>query len=958
MRSPRLTAARLMVWIVAWVAAWLLLPGQANADSMREAVVRGDLAAVQRFVKADPGVVNSRTRPGEVDAWEVGATPLHAAARNGHVEVAKFLLANAADINAQRRDGESALGEAAYNDRLDVAELLIHSGTKMSLPGQDGCTPLHWAAERASAAIVTLLIASGADVKARRTDGGTPLHAAAYSGNTPTIQALLAKGALLETPNVRGETPLHLAVVQGRGAAVELLLERGASPQAKDNTGKTPLQRGLAANKAEAVDALLHSVRIDQRFEQTQLSAAIQKLGAAAGIVFTLDAPLSGTITREFKAVPLPVALHTLLHDAEGGPLLYDLRDGALHIRSAMLSVNGGLERNDGKKADGFDFSAPGVALAANVAHTGRYCIGVACDGLHVSTFHTVNIPLPPPYDRPRRFLARAWIKARDLRIAHQGGWSAGHLMLWAHDAHGDKIKTMNPNGWDNVGLGEFAGYFSGTFDWREIKGNFVAPPGTASLSLEGGIGWATGTAWFDDLAVEEAPLAWEPQEDSEARVVVDTAKRQTRPVEGVGWNWSYIWDDTFEMNTSPELLDQLLHYAEWDQQSFVRFGFLAQRCLKDDWRKSPPVYDAAKPGAVFYERVLAGLNRLDARVLACNWQYGDGTGPYPKPPYPAERFAGGVAEVVGHWLTRDRFANIRWVSLWNEPDWWYKEGDYRGDFPLYWNALDARLRALGLRQRLGIVGADTTQGGSIAANAFPLLNARLGPSLDAFSAHDYFAAVEAPDRNTGGGVMQPYLRGYAATVTALGGKSLFVGEFGCGLGSDEAGYRGTLGGAELIVGGLNAGVRGFARWAYNHADTGSPSGFNPFVLVNGKLQPKRSVYYGYAVLTKAIRPGMQVVAAALQGGKDAEGGQRVHVTALTKAGGELSLILVNDGLQSKTVHVQGVNGYRLYHYFYDSTLPDGLQRGSDLASDDTTVVLKPMSINALTSWQWDRLKP
>jgi len=644
---------------------------------------------------------------------------------------------------------------------------------------------------------------------------------------------------------------------------------------------------------------------------------------------------------------------------APGEPVTVQPFLQADHTRSATLLPNGGLEQNDGAQASGFDLNAPGVSLTSTMAHMGRYSVRVVCDGQHDSMFHTKPFALPGPRDRPRRILVRAWIKAKNLQIYHQGGWSAGRIDVWAHDASGNKIKTLNPNGWDNVGLGEITGYFCGTFDWREVRGNLVVPAGAASLSVEAGISWAHGTAWFDDFSVEEVPLLWSPAERGEARIVIDTNKRRSQAIEGVGWNWSYIWDQPYEMGSTPQTIDQLLHYAEWDQQSFVRFGYIAQRCLKDDPRKSPPVYDATKPGSVFYERILDGLDRLGVHILACNWHYGDGNGPYQKPPYPADRFADSVAAPLQHWLVVDGYRNIRWASLWNEPDWWYKwGGNYLGDFPIYWSALDSRLRDLKLRGRLGIVAADTTQGGSIAALAFPALSIRAGDSVDAFSAHDYFAAVEAPGRETSGGVMQPYLRGYANAVEAMGDKSVFIGEFGCNRTGPEDSYRGTLAAAELVIGGLNAGVRGFARWAFNHADTGKDDGFNPFVNVDGKLQPKRSVYYGYAILTKAIRSGVQVAATEVQGGNDEAGASRIHAAALVGAKNTLALVIVNDGLQPKTVRMGGSQRPLLHHYWYDSTIPYGLQHGMDLAPDGVSIVLAPLSINALTSWEWDRLKP
>lgn len=639
---------------------------------------------------------------------------------------------------------------------------------------------------------------------------------------------------------------------------------------------------------------------------------------------------------------------------------LYD--DSDRQAPSEELLGNGSVEQTDGKAAEGFDLTQFGVTLDSSVAHTGRWSVRTACDALHTSLFSSPRAELPGPVNKPRRILFRAWIRARNLRIVHQGGWSAGHLMVWAHDAKGDKIKTLNPNGWDNVGLGEIAGYFSGSFDWREVKANLVVPPGTASVSLQGGIGWASGTAWFDDLSVKELPLAWEPEEDPNVTLSVDIAHTQPRPVEGIGWNWCFVWDRPNEMKMGPELVDQLLRYAAWDQQSFVRFGFLAQRCLKEDPRKAEPAFDATKPGSIFYRNILTGLDRLGIRILACNWQYGNGEAPYQKPPYPADRFAAAVGEPLRQWLLRDRFRGIRWISLWNEPDWWYKwGGSYPGDFPNYWAAMSDRLRGLGLRDRIGVVGADTTQGGSIAAQAFPNMDARTGSTVDAWSAHDYFSAVEAPGRLTSGGVLQPFLKGYAVAARSLelNGKSVFIGEFGCNRTEEEMSFRGTLGAAELVIGGLNAGVRGFARWIYNAADgLNDVNGFNPFALVNGKLEPKRTIYYGYAVLTKAVRPGARVTAITLEGGKDAEGAQRVHAAAVTNPDGSVSILIANDGLKPKQVTIKGIAGRRLFHYWYDSTLPDGLQRGKSAIQGDGTDVIPPMSINAITTQEWDRLKP
>ena len=117
------------------------------------------------------------------------------------------------------------------------------------------------------------------------------------------------------------------------------------------------------------------------------------------------------------------------------------------------------------------------------------------------------------------------------------------------------------------------SGYFCGTFDWKELRGSFVVPPGTAAVALEAGLSYARGTAWFASIRVQEVPLPYSPREDASAIVSVDTETLNPLPVLGVGWNWAYVFERDSEMRMPRERIDQLLRYAAWDQQSFVRFG-------------------------------------------------------------------------------------------------------------------------------------------------------------------------------------------------------------------------------------------------------------------------------------------------------------------------------------------------------------------------------------------------
>ena len=173
-----------------------LLPAlSCRADTIDEAAARGDLAAVEQMVRADPRIVNKRLPVGVGAAWEAGATPLHSAARNGRLDVVKFLLAHGADVNSVRDDSESSLHEAAFQGQLDAARFLIDSAARLNGKGTHGYTPLHWSIEQGHADVVRLLLARGADPEVIDDTGNTPLQQAFRLGKAEIAKLLLDYGA-------------------------------------------------------------------------------------------------------------------------------------------------------------------------------------------------------------------------------------------------------------------------------------------------------------------------------------------------------------------------------------------------------------------------------------------------------------------------------------------------------------------------------------------------------------------------------------------------------------------------------------------------------------------------------------------------------------------------------------------------------------------------------------------
>jgi hypothetical protein len=126
-----------------------------------------------------------------------GAYPLiYIAAQGGHVDMAEFLIAQGADVNAS--------------------------------DPQLGCTPLHGAAQEGKAEMTRFLLSKGAKINATDRTGATPLHKAAWWGRADAAQVLIASGASVNATDQKGHTPLAVALERKNNDVVELLRKAGA----------------------------------------------------------------------------------------------------------------------------------------------------------------------------------------------------------------------------------------------------------------------------------------------------------------------------------------------------------------------------------------------------------------------------------------------------------------------------------------------------------------------------------------------------------------------------------------------------------------------------------------------------------------------------------------------------------------------------------------------------------
>jgi ankyrin repeat protein len=216
----------------------------AHAGGIHDAARNGHLDDVKTLLAGDPALVNA--------ADGDSRTPLHWACRGDHPDLVAFLIAGGADVNALDRNQIAPLHSAASRGYTHIARLLIDNGAGVDPPDYEKQTPLHYATMNAHPETAGLLLKSGADTEARNARLRTPLLLnARQNGDVETGRVLLDHGADINAVDKYGSTPLELSAWRGYREYVVLLIDRGVS--IPEDAGKQAylLQRSVSKGLPE-----------------------------------------------------------------------------------------------------------------------------------------------------------------------------------------------------------------------------------------------------------------------------------------------------------------------------------------------------------------------------------------------------------------------------------------------------------------------------------------------------------------------------------------------------------------------------------------------------------------------------------------------------------------------------------------------------------------------------------
>ena len=290
-------------------AAW-----ENRADVIRLLVERGGHTGLTSWVVStspqtidedgNPVVVRRPRAPG-ANSVMGGMTALLFAARDGHLEAVRALVASGANIDqVAGGDGSTPMVIAIANGHYTLAKYLLDAGADPVLANIDGLAPLYatvnmrfapvsWAPnprtdqeEVDGVRLLAALLDAGADPTARiarrlwfsptshnrlwiNPAGATPFWRAAQASDVESMRLLLAAGADPDLSTFDGTTPLMVAAGIGwRGnfsqnapdswmTAVHFLTEIGADVKAVDADGYTALHGAAALGNDEMVEFLV-----------------------------------------------------------------------------------------------------------------------------------------------------------------------------------------------------------------------------------------------------------------------------------------------------------------------------------------------------------------------------------------------------------------------------------------------------------------------------------------------------------------------------------------------------------------------------------------------------------------------------------------------------------------------------------------------------------------------------
>ena len=195
-------------------------------------------------------------------------TPLFYAAVGGHSKVVCFLIKREASLEScTSGNGSTALMVSAQKNKVKCFEILLEARADLSSRRKDGADALYMAARYGNNEIIKFLAKNDfLDSLINRPSfhGRTAFCTAALNGHIETCKILYKNGADLNYKDKDKFTPLILAASEGHMTLSRWLVSNGADIGWKNKHGASALDTALASGYGEIVIFLMEAEKIMQ----------------------------------------------------------------------------------------------------------------------------------------------------------------------------------------------------------------------------------------------------------------------------------------------------------------------------------------------------------------------------------------------------------------------------------------------------------------------------------------------------------------------------------------------------------------------------------------------------------------------------------------------------------------------------------------------------------------------
>ncbi len=225
------------IFVLVYFSVWPIL--SYPASDIHQAIREGNLSLVKEIIDNQPESVFLRDPN--------GLTPLHHAARLGHIEIMALLVDTGVDVNILSSNLETPLHMAASAGKSAAAAWLIEKEAKVDAKNKGGYTPLLFAVRSGYSDLTELLLQKGADPNLKNIYSHTPLVMAVSTGRIDLMNLLFANGAFIAKKDLN---LLHYAIMNRQKEAADFLIRQGLEVPLAGDVGRIFLhqaaQNGLA----------------------------------------------------------------------------------------------------------------------------------------------------------------------------------------------------------------------------------------------------------------------------------------------------------------------------------------------------------------------------------------------------------------------------------------------------------------------------------------------------------------------------------------------------------------------------------------------------------------------------------------------------------------------------------------------------------------------------------------